>query len=454
MNPARGNHRLTIKAGIALLLLSLVSLWPSTGRAQCSPCGSCCGARVGCAGICVCTSDKQTPITVDHITNSFNQHRKWMIETYFKDSQKGQQGQRDTIPGILEAMMLMTETLTSNSMQRVMTIGAMLDAKHQLETQRLFQELTARAHKDYHPSEGMCEIGTQVRSLSSSERRSDLVLTTFANRMLDRELLSGDVLSVEDGPVSDKRSRLKHFIDTYCNKKDNGGGLENLCKNSKAKKERYNKDIDYTNTIDMPLTLKVDFLDGAATKTEDEEDVFALSANLFASTVPPQIRETHLVKGTEPNEKGRNALMNLRALAAKRSVAQNSLAAIVSQKAEGTPEAQPFVYAALKELGGDKLDLEEIKKYLGEKPSYFAQMEMLTKKIYQNPVFFTELYDKPANVMRKEVTIEAIQLMQKRDIYRSLLRNEAVFSTILETALMEEQEKVKSKIDPLNQNAD
>jgi hypothetical protein len=94
----------------------------------------------------------------------------------------------------------------------------------------------------------------------------------------------------------------------------------------------------------------------------------------------------------------------------------------------------------MKELG--ITEQEEIEKILGKKPSYFAQMEVLTKKLYQNPVFYTELYDKPANVARKGAALQAIGLMQDRDLYNSLLRSEAVLSVLLETMLMKEQEKI------------
>jgi hypothetical protein len=73
-------------------------------------------------------------------------------------------------------------------------------------------------------------------------------------------------------------------------------------------------------------------------------------------------------------------------------------------------------------------------------------MEILTKKLYQNPSFYTELYDKPANVDRKLVSMQAIDLMQRRDIYRSVLRSEAILAVMLETALSEQQDKVSNEI--------
>ncbi len=425
---------------------------PQVALAQaCTPCGICCGAKAGCATTCACTSKKQNPITLDHITNAMNQHRRWMIDIYFKDERVGST-ERDTIPGILAAMQVMTSQLSSVAMQQVLIIGAMLDAKHQLETQRLFQELTAVAHKDYHPSEGMCDIGTNVRSLAASERKGDVITTMLANRLTDRQLLSGHVTTRDNGTLGDKNRRLKNFIKAYCNPQDNGMGLDYLCKKGGGTKDRQNKDVNYTQTLETPLTLKIDL---TKTVTPDTEDVLALSANLFAHDVTPKIKEAYLnpING-KPQEPAYQLLLATRALAAKRSVAQNSIASITGLKAEGSPEATPFIYAVMKEMGGTSMEIETIQKYLGENPSYFAQMEVLTKKIYQNPVFFTELYDKPANVMRKQVAVKAVELMQKRDMYRSLLRNEAIFSTMLESAISDQQKKIKSEVDTLRQDSD
>ena len=417
---------------------------------------SCCGTILcdpviaGCGEFCACISDKETVKTIKHISDAFELHKKWMVEIFFKDDRKGSQCVRDTVPGVLAAMQIMTSQLTAAALDQALIIGSFLDAKHQLETQRLFQQLTARAHKDYHPSEGLCEVGTEIRSISPSIRKSDLAHTTFANRMVARQLLSGDVLSIE-GENSDFLSRLQLFVKKFCNPNDDGNGLEYLCKNSKREKERFNKDVDFTQTIDIPLTLEIDFTQDGAQKTDDEENIFALSANLYAHNPLPTINKADLVNDKDQLKGAALYLMDLRSIAAKRSVAQNSFAAIAAQKAEGTKESRPFLYAALKEMGGKGFPDEEIEKYLGKKPSYYAQMEMLTKKLYQYPVFYTETYDKPANVLRKEVAMQAIELMQKRDIFRALLRSEAIFSVMLETALADKQKEIKDETDRLNQ---
>lgn len=363
----------------------------------------------------------------NEISSEIQRQNVWLLTDFWEQN-------------MLPALMLMAEQLSTVGMLQVETIGTFLDAKHQLETQRLFQQLTAKAHKDYHPSEGMCTFGTTVRSLAASERKSNLAQTGIAQRMMQREALNGKVLSTESVD-SDIRSRLKTYIENYCDQADNANGLSKLCTASVPAPERRNIDVDYTRNVESRLTLDLDLLPGNQDPSPDERDVFALSANLFAHNVPPRIDPEIL--GHSDGRIRKNAVeryMDLRSIFAKRSVAQNSFAAITSQRAAGTEESAPYTKAILRELGVS--DTTEINRLLGEKPSYFAQMEILTKKIYQNPVFYTELYDKPANIERKGAALQAIGLMQDRDLYNSLLRSEAVLSVLLETMLENEQEKV------------
>ncbi len=389
---------------------------------------TCCAPENGCSQQCAEVSARQTEDTIQHLKDAFDNHRDWMVHAVFEQN-------------LLPALMLMTEQITAMAMHQVVVIGSFLDAKHQLETQRLFQELTARAHKDYQPSEGMCTFGTAVRSLAASDRNTTLSAIAFSRRGLQRELLSGSGVS-SGGQASDSLSRIAKFRSTYCNTSDNngGGGLQNLCDEG-ISASRLNKDIDYTRTFDTPLTLNVDFAnDTGSTLTPDEEDVFALSANLYAHTLPPNILGNDLAdtQGNISNSTAVNRYMAIRALTAKRSVARNSFASIAAMKTQGNGEAQPYLYAIAKEMG---LTEDDVKKYLGDKPSYYAQTEVLTKVIPQSPNFYVELIDKPANVARKTVALQAIELMQRRDMYRSILRSESILSVMLESALIEQQEK-------------
>jgi len=86
---------------------------------------------------------------------------------------------------------------------------------------------------------------------------------------------------------------------------------------------------------------------------------------------------------------------------------------------------------------------------IDDNPSYYAQMEILTKKLYQNPNFYTNLYDTPANVERKTVALQAIKLMQKFDMLKSHLRGEANVSILLEMAVEQLQREVEDQIQAL-----
>ena len=89
---------------------------------------------------------------------------------------------------------------------------------------------------------------------------------------------------------------------------------------------------------------------------------------------------------------------------------------------------------------------EEVFEYIGERPSYYAQLELLAKKIYQNPDFYANLYDKPANVARKGVALKAIELMLDRAIYESQLRREMATSVLLATKLRYEVDEVSEQV--------
>jgi len=367
----------------------------------------------------------------ENITTEFEKHRRWTITQYF-------------IENILPALQLMAEQLTVAGILRVEIIGTFLDAKHQLETQRLFQTMTAKAHKDYHPSEGMCTFGTTVRSLAGSERRSNMAQTVFAQRMMQRQTLNGQAISYQ-GEDSDIRSRLQGFIANYCDQADNGNGLNFLCRTAVADPSRRNADVDFTRNIESKLTLDMKFLpmDNDAGVTPDERDAFALAANLYANKITSPVQPESLAEKTGKKRVRMTVAekyMDQRAIFAKRSVAQNSFAALIAMRTSGDPGSAPYIKAIMKELGVN--DDQEINDYLGENPSYFAQMEMLTKGLYQHPPFYTGLYEQPANIERKGAALQAIGLMQDRDLYNSLLRSEAVLSVLLETQLQREQDKV------------
>jgi hypothetical protein len=331
------------------------------------------------------------------------------------------------------ALMLMAEQFTLNMEAQVEAIGMMFDAKHQLETQRLFQEKVAEAHKDYQPSEQMCTFGTFARDLVATERTTNLTRTAVAEHILEKEVGQGETMYADTSKGS--LSRIAQFRKKFCDPSDNINGLRELCPQG-GPLELRNRDINFTQTLDQPLSLDIDFND--ANVTQDEETVFALVDNLFATDPLPRAPEE-----AGDLRKFNYNYLNLRSITAMRGIARNSIANIIAMKT-ATPNKDdesnaPYLRALMREFG---LPDEEIFKILGENPSYNAQMEFLTRKMYQNPQFYTNLYDKPANIKRIRAAMKAIKLMQDRDIQAALQRREMLMSIMLELKLRDEGDAV------------
>jgi hypothetical protein len=389
------------------------------------------------------------PRVRDHMTAERTGMQIWTATIFWEDN-------------ILPALMMMADQLTAVAMQQTQIIGSFLDAKHQLETQQVFQRLEAQAHKDYHPSTGMCEFGSISKSLAASERKSELTAIVASARSQDRALGNQNTLAAS-GQSGDKEGRIKQFREKFCDPRDNNDGLAELCDHDQApggtlgaaapggigapnaSASRKNKDIDFIRTVDFPWTLNVDFTD--ATLTDNEEEVLALAANLYGHDIfqratPPESLFSTTTPGAPRINSMQKIYMDMRAVLAKRSVAENSFNAIMSMKAAGTPGSRAYMVGLMNELG---ISSAEINQLLGPNPSYNAQMEVLTKKIFQSPDFYTNLYETPANVKRKGVAIQAIGLMQKFDLYKSYLRNEASLSVLLELAVQDIQSEVEDK---------
>jgi hypothetical protein len=385
----------------------------------------------------------------NHVRSEMTGEKVWMISIFWEDN-------------LLPAMMMMADQLTATAMQQMQIVGSFLDAKHQLETQQLIQEIAARTHKDYHPSVGLCEFGSGAKSLAASERKAEMNAVILSQRSQDRQLGAVNTAAAR-GEDGDKESRIRQFRQKFCDPKDNNNGLSYLCdwnqdgtpgpNTGASNRARMNKDIDYIRTVDAPWTLNVDFISGtganaaATTLTDNEEEILALASNLYGQNV--FVRPSSSVLKSVPGQRISNIqklYLDMRSVVAKRAVAENSFNAIAAMKSEGTPGSKDYLIALMRELG---VSQNEAIQMLGTNPSYYAQMEVLTKKIYHNPDFYTNLYDKPANVERKGVALQAIGLMQKFDLFKSYLRNEASLSILLELAVMDLQEEVENEINTM-----
>ncbi len=350
----------------------------------------------------------------------------------------------------LPSLMQMGVQMSAIGAYQVMAIGMFIDAKEQLEAQRMLQEMHARAHKDYQTSTGMCEFGTRIKSLAASERQAEINASIMSQRSTDR-LLASQGSQTYNGVRTEITTRLNKLKNTYCDISNNNGNLADFCPqmanfssgSTAEERDRFNADIDYQKTIQDPLTIDFDLITNEPPSSADE-DIISMADNLYGFEGFDIANYENLQNN--PNEdvsSTQQAYLDLRGVVAKTKVAENSYNALVSMKSKGTAGSRDFMRAFLEELG---MPAPEIEQFLGENPSYYAQMEILTKKAYQTPMFYTNLYDKPANVERKGVALQAIGLIQKFDLLKSYLRTEASLSVLLELSVQQIQRQVEDNI--------
>ncbi len=421
-----GQSRKILLTFLCLVLVTGFSLTLSQRAWACAPCSCVSVNHAITRGVVL----SEHLLTQEHIRIQFERHREeFFVYYFFKEH-------------VLAAMMMMTEQLVGNAMNQMFIVGAFFDAKEQLETQQLFQQLAAEAHKNYQPSVGMCEIGTLSRSLAASQRHGEFNGYFLSQYMQDRQMRTLPT-SAAAGRALEVNSRWLQWKETFCNPHDNDGWLgprssDPICTGTPVLYR--NADVDFTTTIGHPTTVNVDFSEPGTNQAN--EAVFGLTGNLYGNDVFAYFPEAFF-----KNEENEDEYMYVRSIVAKRSVAQNSFNALVALKSRGkieTEELAPYMQRLMEQLG---LPATEAQQYFATtRPSYYAEMELLTKKLYQRPEFYTNLYDKPINVERKRAAMQAIGLMQNMDLYKSKLRTEASLAVLTELEIFKQQEEVQNRI--------
>jgi hypothetical protein len=430
-----------IRRSLLCLFLILITVWVSSTFIRpahalfgtCPPTSPSPGMQFGCL------------VSVDlptwWLSQDFTQTQKsFLTNTLYGEKIAGELFEQNLKP----ALQQMTAQMGAIKVLPTGTLGMMMDGVTTNQAILETQILAANAYRDYTPGENLCRIGTMTRSVGAADQ-SAIRNTAALNDLAEARVMARRGHPSGIGTAIDKAARFQQYRRLYCNPGDNNGFMKNICYAGKdapvSSPARFNKDIDVVRTLLGPKTLNLDMTDG--TITADEEDLIALSSHLFAHDVfdslPP-----NLFKSTVSDPQN-SVYLDLRQLVALRGVAQNSFNAIAAKKAKGAPGAAYFMANILREMG---MSDAEAARYLDNgtnAPSYDAQMEILAKKIYQNPNFYTNLVDKPANVKRQIAAMTAIDLMQRRDVFESLERQELLLSLLLELDIRAEQQFINDQ---------
>ena len=315
------------------------------------------------------------------------------------------------IRSALETWML---ELSTASFSIIAPIGAMIDGQVHNTAITELQTLQTKAIKDQMPSVPMCQFASLTKTVADNEKRKNLTQNVLSKHTLDRRLgargLAGS--SGTQSRLRDMETRFTTFLSTYCDPNDEYGNLQRVYPAECAgPDDRINRDIDYTGLIHSMLTLNINHED--QTSTPDEQDVFAMSTNLYASNIVERPEDRVLF-----NPENYDNYLALKSLMAKQSVAENSFNALVAMKSINP----------------------------ATNTSYYEDMQKLTKGNYQDPAFFASLYDNPTNVLRQNAAMQGIGLMQQRDIYESQIRSEMLLSILLETRLEGEAKELEGNL--------
>lgn len=386
-------------------------------------------AQAACTGCCNCETVR------NYIITELDKHETFLTDTFYK---------KYLGPAIAQ----MANKINFAMADQTVKLGTLLEGQDNVEKRRVLQELTADTARSYLPSEQLCRFASLGQSLSSSDEKARANRLHMIDRSQSRQL--GDAGTAgEQGNTRDMAARASQKAATTCDKTANGGRDAATCVSTSDTST--NADLDFTRTFDSKPTLDADFSSNGA-QTEDERNVTHLADNIFASDLfqRPNIGD---LTGTDAVNDARQAVMDMRSIIAKRSVAENSFNTLVSLKSRGSgldgnkTGSTSFIAGVLKEIG---LDDQATLNYLGKAPSYDAQMEVLTKKVYQSPSFYINLMDNPANIERQYAAMQSFGLMQQRDIFDSILRSEMLLSLIVELEVGKYQDTAQASMDKLH----
>lgn len=332
-----------------------------------------------------------------------------------------------------KAFRLMSRQFSANMMHQVYMVGTFFDSKQMLEEQRWMQAQQARAHKDYHPDEQICTISSFTKGLSAAENHQRISMGVLNKYILDREVNKKDT-HTEKGKATEDWSLLPVYRSTYCNPENNNGELNSVCPAAPADTARIGRDINYTRLIDVASTINADFSSPRGTDEEmdnNADDILALSRLLYNDTPYQYTDKEQLLRNDG------EIYYDTRSISAVRGIARDSFSKIVGMRLKGSDGALEYMRVFMQQFG---LSEEHINAFMTDNPSYFTQMEIMSKKLFEHPDFYTALITKPANVRRNAVALEAIEVMNRRDVYENMLRREMLLSMIVEMKLRNLQE--------------
>jgi hypothetical protein len=327
-------------------------------------------------------------------------------------------------------------------------MGAFIDASTFNRTLNDMQALTAQTLQNYTPSEQICRIGSVSKSLAASNTKADMSGLVLGELGVDKNLGTSTTISAS-GKGQEFQSRLIAFGSKFCDLKDNKSGLSNVCQLTPALKDKdYNRDIDFARLFGMSKSISADFTD--ASMSHEEMNIVNMVHFLYGHYIPNKRFSSNELNDSEG---AMSQYMEFRSVAARRLAAQNSFNIMVSERLAGSGISENYMRDIVKSIG--LTDAGDLDVFLGDKDtesaavksSYNAQMNLLSKQIYQDSAFYANLMDSKTNVKRTSAALQGVGLMQGRDIYRSMARSEMLLALLVEMEARKVSQNIKAIVE-------
>lgn len=329
--------------------------------------------------------------------------------------------------------------------------NSVVDAASSQATLNERSKLNAEAAVRGQMSEGLCRMASLEKSLAADDMKRRFTQILLSEIGLAR--LGGKINSISAaGAMSDQRERLLTFKSEFCRGDDSNKALKVFCGGANGTEiqssfyqsasntgKRSNADIDFVKFFVGRESLDIDLADQSSL-SKDEQTMIAMSRNLYGhKPIAPRFTEAEL-----KTPAGQQRYQHMRSLLAMRALVQNSFNAMAAEHAAGFAGSVTNIRALYKELGGSD---DTVNALVGSRPSYYAGMNALTREIFYTPKFYSQLMEGKTNVARQSAFMDAVGLMQTRDIYQSSLRTEMLLATLIN---LKTNDRVKDLADALN----
>jgi hypothetical protein len=369
------------------------------------------------------------------IDEQYDKHKEFLEEKFWKER-------------LLPAFQSFTQQSVQSDQQGETASASIADAQIANAAAARTAKGQAKDIRTYQGDQATCQMAAGARATAAAQAVGSEVTREVAAASMTRRLGrseggggggGGGGSDARDPRDVDLSARRDDFNTNFCSPTAWGGAFKDSCPSAGPLADR---DIDWNKLQEKwTLDLRPDYATQSRDSwTDDEKIVEAMRQHLFGHQLPSSPSSESLKKYNV-----QVGYLNQRALEAKRNVAETSFNSFIGERTAADEGAKEWLDATLEQLG-ITLDAATQAK-IGEKPSYYAIMEVLTKKMLQDPNFYTGLIKPGPQVAQTQASLQAVNLMQQRDVYESLLRSELILSLIVEMELAEQQGVVQSQTD-------